>query len=86
MKINPYQSIQQNPYRKQVEQSEKLPEAKKVDKLEISSQALEMQKGNPLEKARQEKVEALKKQIESGEYRVDKEAVAQKMYDFWNNN
>ncbi|OLS39019.1 flagellar biosynthesis anti-sigma factor FlgM [Alkalihalophilus pseudofirmus] len=85
MKINPYQSVQQNPYRKQVDTSEKLQGAKKkVDKLEISTEALERQKGNPIEKAREEKVEALKKQIEAGEYKVNPEAVAKKMYEFWN--
>ncbi|MEC2071270.1 flagellar biosynthesis anti-sigma factor FlgM [Alkalihalophilus marmarensis] len=85
MKINPYQSVQQNPYRKQVDASEKVQGAKKkVDKLEISTEALEMQKGNPIEKAREEKVEALKKQIEAGEYKVNPEAVAKKMYEFWN--
>ncbi|WP_100374058.1 flagellar biosynthesis anti-sigma factor FlgM [Bacillus sp. FJAT-45037] len=86
MKINPYQSVQKNPYRKQTELTEKaVGPTKKHDKLEISSQALEMQKGNPLEKERAERVENLKKQVEVGEYRINPEAVAKKMYDFWNN-
>ncbi|WP_100405461.1 flagellar biosynthesis anti-sigma factor FlgM [Bacillus solitudinis] len=85
MKINPYQSVQQNQYRKQVEKSEKLAETNtKRDKLEISSKALEMQQGNRIEKTRLEKVEDLKKQIESGDYKVTPQAIASKFYDYWN--
>ncbi|MDT8858791.1 flagellar biosynthesis anti-sigma factor FlgM [Alkalihalobacillus sp. MEB130] len=85
MKINPYQSIQQNPYRKQIEKSEKAATvSSKQDKLEISSEALQMQKGTKMEQERAEKVNALKKQIEAGEYKVDSKAVANKFYEFWN--
>ncbi|ARK32100.1 flagellar biosynthesis anti-sigma factor FlgM [Halalkalibacter krulwichiae] len=87
MKINPYNSIPQNPYRKQIEKTEKAAttEAKR-DKVEISSEALSMQQVTKVEKERQEKVEALKKQIASGEYKVDSKAIANKLYDYWNNN
>ncbi len=43
-----------------------------------------MQKGTRIENERQEKVEALKQQIEAGEYKVNPQAVANKFYDFWN--
>lgn len=55
----------------------------KRDKLEISSEALELQKGNPLELERQQKVEQLKAQVQSGEYEINPREVAKKMYDFW---
>lgn len=85
MKINPYQSIQQNLFRKQLEKHDKTAESKaKSDKLEISSEALEMQKGTPIEKERQAKVEELKQKIEDGEYKVNPQAVANKFYQFWN--
>ncbi|MCM3716130.1 flagellar biosynthesis anti-sigma factor FlgM [Alkalihalobacillus oceani] len=85
MKINPYQSVQQNPYRKQLEKQDKAAETKaKSDKLEISSEALEMQKGTAIEKERQTKVEDLKQKIEAGEYKVNPQAVANKFYQFWN--
>jgi negative regulator of flagellin synthesis FlgM len=85
MKINPYNSIQQNPYRKQIEKTEKMTNVQaKRDKLEISSEALSMQQGTKIEKERQAKVEELKKKIEAGEYKVDSQAVANKFYEFWN--
>lgn len=84
MRINPYQSIQ-HIYRQQVEKANVKKETRqKGDQVEISSEALEMQKGTPLEKARQEKVAELKKKIESGEYKVNAKAVAAKFYEFWN--
>ncbi|TWI59944.1 flagellar biosynthesis anti-sigma factor FlgM [Halalkalibacter nanhaiisediminis] len=85
MKINPFQPVQQNPYRKQIDKAEMVADLKaKSDKLEISTEALEMQKGTRIENERQEKVEALKQQIEAGEYKVNPQAVANKFYDFWN--
>lgn len=85
MKINPYHPIQQNPYRKQIEKTEQTNDLKaKRDQLEISSKALEMQKGTPLEKERQEKVAELKRKIEAGEYKVNPQAVANKFYEYWN--
>ncbi|WP_227937247.1 flagellar biosynthesis anti-sigma factor FlgM [Alkalihalobacillus deserti] len=85
MKINPYNSVQQNPYRKQIEKTEKTNDVEaKRDKLEISSEALSMQKGTRIEKERLEKVEALKQKIDAGEYKVDSQAIANKFYDFWN--
>ncbi|MFC0559282.1 flagellar biosynthesis anti-sigma factor FlgM [Halalkalibacter alkalisediminis] len=85
MKINPYNSVQQNPYRKQIEKTEKANDVQaKRDKLEISSEALSMQKRTKLEKERLEKIEAIKQKIDAGEYKVDSQAIANKFYDFWN--
>ncbi|MBP3950042.1 flagellar biosynthesis anti-sigma factor FlgM [Bacillus suaedae] len=85
MKINPYLSVQQNPYKKQVDKTEKAYDIKaKSDKLEISTEALKMQQVTQVDPARQAKVDALKQKIEAGEYKVDAQAVAAKFYDYWN--
>lgn len=85
MKVNPFNSIQQNPYRKQVERQEKVSEVNaKRDKIEISNIAKELQQSNKIDSARQEKVEKLKAQIDSGDYKIDPHAVAKKFYEYWN--
>lgn len=85
MKINPFNSVQQNPYRKQVDRQEKTAEVKaKRDQVEISHVAKELQHSNKFEAVRQEKVAQLKEQIDSGKYKVDAQAVARKFYEYWN--
>ena len=84
MKINPYHSVS-NVYRQSIERTNpKKGRRLKKDQVEISQAALEMQKGTPFEKARQEKVAELKKKIEAGEYKVHPHSVAAKFYEFWN--
>lgn len=84
MKINPYQSIQNNPYRKQVEKQMASSEVqKKTDHIQISKAALELQQSTKIDAARQEKVNQLKEQIKSGNYKVDAQAIGNKMYDYW---
>lgn len=84
MKINNIGRVNMNPYNKQIEKMGQVQSASKRDKLEISSEALELQKGNPLELERQQKVEQLKAKVESGEYEINPREVAKKIYDFWN--
>ncbi|WP_209121475.1 flagellar biosynthesis anti-sigma factor FlgM [Alkalihalobacillus sp. BA299] len=84
MKINPYQSIQNNPYRKQVEKQTSTNETStKKDQIQISKAALELQQSTRIDAARQEKVSELKEKIQSGTYKVDAQAVANKLYDYW---
>ncbi|WP_216830370.1 flagellar biosynthesis anti-sigma factor FlgM [Alkalihalobacterium elongatum] len=84
MKINPYQSIQNNTYRKQVEKQMASSDVKmKRDDIQISKAALELQQSTKIDAARQEKVSQLKEQIKSGNYKVDAQAVANKLYDYW---
>ncbi|PKR77981.1 flagellar biosynthesis anti-sigma factor FlgM [Halalkalibacillus sediminis] len=86
MKINPLKNTTFNPYQKQIQKSEDIKtNVQQPDKLEISSQAKELQKGNEIEKARQEKVEDLKQQVQDGKYNVDSQKTAEKMVDFWSN-
>ena len=73
-----------NPYNKQMEKMDQVQKPSKKDKLEISSEALELQKENSFEIERQEKVEQLKEKVQSGEYEVNPREVAKKMYEFWN--
>ncbi|MEB1806674.1 MAG: flagellar biosynthesis anti-sigma factor FlgM [Bacillaceae bacterium] len=85
MKINPYQAIQNTTYRKQVEKQTATNETKmKKDEIQISKAAMELQQSTKIDAARQEKVNELKEQIQSGNYKVDAQAVANKFYDFWN--
>jgi negative regulator of flagellin synthesis FlgM len=73
-------------YQKQVQVS---PAAKnkpvqKEDQVQISSQAKEMfEKTSEVDAARQEKINLLKAQIESGEYVNNSEKVADKVFQFW---
>lgn len=83
MKINNIGRVNMNPYNKQIEKMNQVQSTSKRDKLEISSEALELQKGNPIELERQQKVEQLKAKVESGEYEINPREVAKKMYDFW---
>ena len=84
MQINGLGKVGLNPY---VKQNEKLNQVKNnsvSDKVEISSEALQLSKGNPIEIERKELVEKLKNDVQSGEYKVDAKSVAEKMYSFWN--
>lgn len=54
-----------------------------VDKLEISSAAKEMQVTSSYSADRAEKVEKLKADIASGEYKVDARKVAQDMLNYY---
>ncbi|MBU8881179.1 flagellar biosynthesis anti-sigma factor FlgM [Bacillus sp. FJAT-29790] len=84
MKINNIGRVGMNPYNKQLEKMEKVANTSKKDKIEISTEALELQKGNPIEAQRQKIVEELKDKVKSGEYEIEPAKVAEKMYSFWN--
>lgn len=73
-------------YQKQVQASSaaKAKPVQKEDQLEISNQAKEMfVKKTEVDPARQEKINLLKAQIESGEYASNSEKVADKVFQFW---
>lgn len=82
MKINPSQMAGLQTYKTQVQQNKpEQPRKMKEDKLEISSATREMH--SKFESERQERVQTLKAQIESGEYKVDTHKVAQSLISFW---
>ena len=73
-------------YQKQMQVSpvEKARSLQKEDQLQISTQAKEMFKKNTeVDLERQEKINALKAQVQSGEYKVNSEKVADSFYQFW---
>ncbi|MFB5661006.1 flagellar biosynthesis anti-sigma factor FlgM [Alteribacillus sp. HJP-4] len=85
MKINPLGPLN-NPYQKQADKQsvEKSGSAQQGrDKVEISEQAKQMQQGTSIDSARQEKIDALKEQVEAGTYEMNPQKTAQKFYDFW---
>ncbi|MCT8140144.1 flagellar biosynthesis anti-sigma factor FlgM [Anaerobacillus sp. CMMVII] len=84
MKINPYGNLQ-NIYRKQLDKLQPKGEVtKKRDQLEISPQAKLLQQETRITTERKEKIEQLKAQVQSGEYKVNSQEVAKKFYEFWN--
>ncbi|MEQ6377578.1 flagellar biosynthesis anti-sigma factor FlgM [Bacillaceae bacterium S4-13-58] len=86
MKIHGPNHMNMNPYKKQIQKQAELEQSgKQQDKIEISSEAKQMQEANQAVEARQKKVAEIKQQIESGEYQIDPKATAQKMIDFWTN-
>jgi negative regulator of flagellin synthesis FlgM len=84
MKINGSNFNNLNPYQKQMHKQASLQKGNSAeDKIEISSKAQELLKGNPIEEARKQKVEQLKNDIQNGDYQVNYEQTARKMVDFW---
>lgn len=74
-----------NPYKRNVDKNtaaEQKPQTK-ADKVEISSKAIDLQQSNDVSKARQEKVQALKTQLESGNYTIDPKAIATGLVNFY---
>lgn len=86
MKINRYQPIQKYTNNYQAAKRGETPSNTRntSDKVEISTTAKRLQGADKLERARQEKVERLKQQIENGAYQVSSKSIAEKMYGFWN--
>lgn len=68
----------------QVSKVEKTKPVQNEDQLQISQQAKEMfEKNVGVDPSRQEKINTLKAQIQNGEYQVNSEKVADKVYQFW---
>lgn len=88
MKINNYGTQGVNPYKKvnKVEQSNKAEGTKGTDKVEISSAAKELQQVSQVSAARTEKIDALKKQVQSGTYEVNPQDVAKSILNFYSKN
>lgn len=82
MKINNIGRLNVNPYQ-QVGKMEQVQKTNKKDKIEISSEAMNLQKIGNIELQRQEKIDSIKKDIQSGQYEVNPKEIAKKMYSFW---
>lgn len=81
VKIFGNHSVKLNPYTKQIQKQQELKQKldPKADQLQISDAAKKMQIDNNIHPAREERVEQLKQKVESGQYKVDADAVAKKM-------
>lgn len=88
MKINNFGTQGINPYKKvnKVEQSNKAEGTKGADKVEISAAAKELQQVSQVSAARTEKIDALKKQVQSGAYEVNPQDVAKSILNFYSKN
>ncbi|MGC4376759.1 flagellar biosynthesis anti-sigma factor FlgM [Fictibacillus sp. Mic-4] len=53
------------------------------DRIEISDEARKLQANSSLQAERLRKVEALRKQIKAGEYKIDPQKIAEKMASFY---
>lgn len=85
MKINNLGSVNVNPYKKNLEKqtAASTKSQSKEDKVEISSKAIDLQQSNEVVKVRQEKVQAIKAQVESGTYTIEPKAIAKGLLDFY---
>lgn len=84
MKINPFRPVNHNPYERQVEKSAQPPSKGKLDKVEISTEAKQLQQHIPsISKEREAKIAELKQQVQAGTYTVDPKALAKKMAAFY---
>ncbi|SDZ33343.1 negative regulator of flagellin synthesis FlgM [Evansella caseinilytica] len=83
MKI--YSMHSMNIYRKQQEWSGVKSHASnsKRDEVNISAAAKKMQDSSKITQERQEKLEKIKAEIDSGTYKVNAQEVARKFYEFW---
>lgn len=86
MKIQGPNHANMNPYKKQIQKQDEMKQAgSNQDKVEISSQAKQMQETTKAEATRQQHVESIKQQVASGEYEVDAKQTAKQMVNFWAN-
>lgn len=84
MKINSFGVPAVNPYANQPRPAKEVkPGASFADKIEISSAAIEMQGTSTYETTRAERVQQLKADIQSGEYKVDANKVARDMLNYY---
>ncbi|MBB5149717.1 MULTISPECIES: flagellar biosynthesis anti-sigma factor FlgM [Ureibacillus] len=84
MKINPINTNSVNPYTKQ-QRNVNTVKAKNAfaDRIEISDAAKEMQVVSDYSQERAEKIQKLKKEIQSGQYKVDAQKVAEDMLKYY---
>ncbi len=84
MKINNNGISGINPYKQHMKKMDKqIQSGQKADKVEISSAAKEMQVASQITVERQAKVEELKAKVENGSYKVDAQAVAKSIQNFY---
>ncbi|WP_339210956.1 flagellar biosynthesis anti-sigma factor FlgM [Aeribacillus sp. FSL K6-8210] len=83
MKIHSYRSSNVNPYQKQMDASKQMKVEVQKDRVEISKQAKQLQQTSGFDLQRQEKVQEIKKEIESGTYKIAPDLIAKSMIQFY---
>ncbi|EDL63912.1 flagellar biosynthesis anti-sigma factor FlgM [Bacillus sp. SG-1] len=84
MKINNINTPKINPYNKQLNKIEQSKSVNKpADKVEISSQAKDMQIAKQFNIERQERVKELKVQVENGNYKVNHQEIAKSIKNYY---
>jgi negative regulator of flagellin synthesis FlgM len=84
VKIHHVGSMNVNPYQRQLNKSEQNAKLNnKKDQVEISAAAKELQEAAKFEASRQEKIERLKQQIQTGTYQIDEKAVAESIFNYY---
>jgi negative regulator of flagellin synthesis FlgM len=85
LRINQYNSIQNNPYKNQSQGNK--PEEKKTaykkDEIQISDEAKKLLKSSRFEQERAEKVSEIKNQVDNGTYKVNVSETAKSILNFW---
>ncbi|WP_027416149.1 flagellar biosynthesis anti-sigma factor FlgM [Aneurinibacillus terranovensis] len=70
-----------NPYQQQGNKQENVKKGTQRDQLEISSEALDLQKNQETEAQRANRIAQLKEQVQAGTYHVDPYKVAEKLLE-----
>lgn len=85
MRINNFNSIQNNPYKNQVPHmtNNHGKATYKKDEIQISDEAKKLLSSSKFEHERTEKVQEIKQQIETGTYKVDASKTATSIIKFW---
>jgi negative regulator of flagellin synthesis FlgM len=85
MRINHFNSIQNNPYKNQVQdmRQEKVQLGYKKDKLQISDEAKKLLSSSKFDQDRAEKVSEIKNQVDKGMYKVNVSETAKSIINFW---
>ena len=85
MRINNFNSIQNNPYKKQVQdmKQEQKQSVFKKDEIQISDEAKKLLSTSKFEQERVDKVNEIKQQVDNGTYKVKISETAKAVIDFW---
>lgn len=81
-KTNGSSFIQSYQKQMQVSKVDKMKPLQQEDQLQISNEAKQMFESKA-DIERHEKIQALKAQVQKGDYQVNSDKVAEKMFDFW---
>ncbi|MFD1358963.1 flagellar biosynthesis anti-sigma factor FlgM [Fictibacillus halophilus] len=85
MRINHFNSIQNNPYKNQVQnmKHEKVQSGYKKDEIQISDEAKKLLSSSKFESDRAEKITEIKSLVDKGTYKVNVSETAKSIINFW---